>query len=94
MIFFYLILYALCSNEVGKCIGDPWLNSVLIVVFFFRCEVTLKDAQSAISRAKTAQCKQEISDIACKMQANDLFPESMARLYSRVRSRAMFDKTF
>ncbi|CAK8682353.1 unnamed protein product [Clavelina lepadiformis] len=43
------------------------------------CEVTLKDAQSAISRAKSQQCKQTISDVACKMQGNSLFPESMPR---------------
>ncbi|XP_039264653.2 xylosyltransferase-like isoform X1 [Styela clava] len=43
------------------------------------CDVTHKDALSAISRAKTNACKQEIADTACMSQNNTLFPESMPR---------------
>nr|CAB3267814.1 xylosyltransferase [Phallusia mammillata] len=49
------------------------------VKFAPKCEVTLKDAQSAIFRAKSEACKQEIADTACKHQEKMLLPKSMNR---------------
>ena len=39
------------------------------------CNVTNKDALSAISRAKTEKCKREISSISCMIGENILFPD-------------------
>lgn len=43
------------------------------------CEIVLPDARSAISRARTNRCKQEISDVACRMQNNTLLPPNIPR---------------
>lgn len=43
------------------------------------CEIILKDAKSAIARAKSNTCKQEISNVACRMQNNTLFTEVIPR---------------
>nr|Q5QQ54.1 RecName: Full=Xylosyltransferase; AltName: Full=Peptide O-xylosyltransferase [Ciona savignyi]CAI29051.1 protein xylosyltransferase [Ciona savignyi] len=50
-----------------------------IVKYQPKCEITLKDSLSALSRATSDACKQQIADTACKMQDNTLFPESMPR---------------
>ena len=39
------------------------------------CNVTNNDALSAISRAKTEQCKREMSSIACMIKENSLLPD-------------------
>jgi len=44
-----------------------------------KCSITLPDAKSAISRSKTNRCKQEIADVACKMQNLTLLPSYMPR---------------
>ncbi|KAI8506542.1 hypothetical protein Bbelb_159690 [Branchiostoma belcheri] len=44
-----------------------------------KCEIKGKDAVSALSRAKTAQCKQQLADTACLMQEGKLFPEFIPR---------------
>ncbi|RUS75203.1 hypothetical protein EGW08_017040 [Elysia chlorotica] len=37
------------------------------------CDVTAKDVASAIRRAKTTECKQEIADVFCEQQAGRLY---------------------
>ncbi len=40
-----------------------------------KCQVEHKDAISAIERASTAQCKQELADVACKDQTGTFYPK-------------------
>ncbi|XP_025094417.1 xylosyltransferase 1-like isoform X3 [Pomacea canaliculata] len=44
-----------------------------------KCEVTEKEAISAISRAKTVQCKQELADVACLHMENKLYKTYLPR---------------
>lgn len=44
-----------------------------------RCEITGKEAVSAITRAKTIQCKQELADVACLHNEEKLYAHSMPR---------------
>ncbi|GFR58845.1 xylosyltransferase oxt [Elysia marginata] len=43
------------------------------VMFKPACNVTAKDVSSAIRRAKSPQCKQEIADVFCQQQAGQLY---------------------
>nr|XP_018673371.1 xylosyltransferase isoform X1 [Ciona intestinalis] len=51
----------------------------IIVKYQPKCDITIKDSISALSRATTDRCKQQIADAACKMQDGTLFPKSMPR---------------
>lgn len=44
-----------------------------------KCEVTGKEAISAMTRAKTAQCRQEIADVYCQHKLGKLMPEQVTR---------------
>ncbi|CAM9316629.1 unnamed protein product [Lampetra fluviatilis] len=44
-----------------------------------KCEIAGKEALSALSRARSAQCKQEIADVVCLHQEGKLMPESLPR---------------
>lgn len=44
-----------------------------------RCEISTKEAISAINRATTQQCKEEIADITCLMQNDELYPKTLPR---------------
>ena len=39
------------------------------------CNVTNRDALSAISRAKTERCRKEISSVSCMTENNALYPD-------------------
>lgn len=39
------------------------------------CNITVRDALSALDRAKTQQCKKEIADIACAIQKGTFYPK-------------------
>lgn len=43
------------------------------------CDIKTKEALSAIMRAKTNQCKNEIVNITCLSQSNKLFPRELPR---------------
>ena len=45
----------------------------------FSCNVTNKEALSALSRAKTHQCKQEIADLVCAISRGEVYPSSLPR---------------
>lgn len=44
-----------------------------------KCEVTGKEAISAMSRAKSKQCRQEIADVYCQHKHGKLMPEKVTR---------------
>lgn len=44
-----------------------------------KCEVTGKEAISAMSRAKSKQCRQEIADVYCQHKLGKLMPEQVTR---------------
>lgn len=44
-----------------------------------KCEVTGKEAISAMSRAKSKQCRQEIADVYCQHKQGKLMPEQVTR---------------
>lgn len=44
-----------------------------------KCEITGKDALSALARASTKQCQQEIANVVCLHQAGNLMPRSLPR---------------
>ncbi|XP_065271941.1 xylosyltransferase 2 [Emys orbicularis] len=44
-----------------------------------KCEITGKDALSALARASTKQCQQEIANVVCLHQAGNLMPRSVPR---------------
>ncbi|OCT60647.1 hypothetical protein XELAEV_18046667mg [Xenopus laevis] len=47
--------------------------------FTSKCEITGKDALSALARAGTHQCQQEIANVVCLQQAGQLMPKSVQR---------------
>ncbi|XP_029432930.1 xylosyltransferase 1 [Rhinatrema bivittatum] len=44
-----------------------------------KCEISGKEAISALSRAKTQQCRQEIAEVYCQHKQGKLMPEKVAR---------------
>jgi len=44
------------------------------------CEITISEAKSAVQRAKTDACKQQIADVACKIQNQTLLDNNIPRL--------------
>ena len=57
----------------------PTGNVTLTLDYVAKCPIDGKDAISALSRAKTAQCKQEIADIVCQNQKMPLYPTHLPR---------------
>ncbi|NP_001085934.1 xylosyltransferase I L homeolog [Xenopus laevis] len=45
-----------------------------------KCEITGKEAISALSRAKSKQCRQEIAEVYCQHKQGKLMPEKVTRL--------------
>ena len=43
------------------------------------CDITSKEALSALRRARTDSCKQQIADITCKIQKNLFYPKKLPR---------------
>lgn len=39
------------------------------------CNITVRDAISALDRAKTQQCKKKIADTACAIQSGEFYPK-------------------
>lgn len=44
-----------------------------------KCEITGKDALSALARASSKQCQQEIANVVCLHRAGSLMPQSVPR---------------
>lgn len=44
-----------------------------------KCEIVGKDALSALARASTKQCQQEIANVVCLHQAGSLMPKAVPR---------------
>ncbi|XP_072022248.1 xylosyltransferase 1-like isoform X1 [Amphiura filiformis] len=57
----------------------PTGNVTMTLDYVAKCPIEARDAISALSRAKTAQCKQEIADIVCQEQKAPLFPTQLPR---------------
>ncbi|XP_032900359.1 xylosyltransferase 2 [Amblyraja radiata] len=64
------------NNDVGSVEGasQPTSND-----FSPNCDVVGKDALSALSRATTQSCQQEIANVVCLHQAEKLMPHSVPR---------------
>ena len=45
----------------------------------FPCNVTSKEALSALSRAKTRECKQQIASLVCAIDRGEIYPASLPR---------------
>ena len=57
----------------------PTGNVTMTLDYVAKCPITHKDATSALARAFTSQCKQEIADIVCREQKEPLYPEKLPR---------------
>ncbi|KAG8446324.1 hypothetical protein GDO86_013961 [Hymenochirus boettgeri] len=64
------------EGDVGSVEGAPHATDHS---FSPKCEITGKDALSALARAKTHQCQQEIANVVCLHQAGQLMPQSVPR---------------
>lgn len=62
-------------NKEAKVLDSRILPSDLSL----SCNVTGKEAISAINRAKTHQCRQEIVDLVCALDKGDVYPTSLKR---------------
>ena len=68
----------LLNGEAG---ADVVLNDEVKVTrkFEVKCEDLHPDAESAITRAKSVECKQKLMDISCRHQQQSMFPASLPR---------------
>ncbi|NWZ61071.1 XYLT2 Xylosyltransferase, partial [Acrocephalus arundinaceus] len=64
------------QGDTGSVEGapQPTENS-----FIPKCEITGKDALSALARASSKQCQQEIANVVCLHRAGSLMPQSVPR---------------
>lgn len=64
------------QGDTGSVEGapQPTENS-----FTPKCEITGKDALSALARASSKQCQQEIANVVCLHRAGSLMPQSVPR---------------
>ncbi|XP_055340830.1 xylosyltransferase 2-like [Paramacrobiotus metropolitanus] len=49
-----------------------------------RCNISSRDALSAIQRATTVRCKNELAEFACRLQEGSVYPESLPRYESKL----------
>lgn len=42
------------------------------------CDITSRDALSALNRARTKDCKKHIANIACQIQSNQFYPKALS----------------
>lgn len=55
--------------------------------FMPKCEIIGKDALSALARASSKQCQQEIANVVCLHQAGSLMPKAVPRHCQRAGKR-------
>lgn len=67
-------IHLVAAGEPGSVEGAPQVPSSDFVP---KCEILGKDALSALNRAGTRQCRQEIANIVCKHQEGQLMPQSL-----------------
>ncbi|XP_071796502.1 xylosyltransferase 1-like isoform X1 [Asterias amurensis] len=60
----------------------PTGNITVQLEYFAKCAVEGRDAISALSRATTPQCKQQIADTVCDMPKGSLYPTRLPRYCS------------
>lgn len=65
-------IHLLVPGEAGSVEGAPQVPSSDFVP---KCEISGKDALSALHRAVSRQCRQEIANIVCQHQAGQLMPQ-------------------
>ncbi|KAI4881303.1 hypothetical protein NFI96_029918 [Prochilodus magdalenae] len=61
-------------GEPGSVEGAPQVPNSDFVP---KCEISGKDALSALHRASSRQCRQELANIVCQHQAGELMPQSL-----------------
>lgn len=54
-----------------------------------KCEIVGKDALSALARASSKQCQQEIANVVCLHQAGSLMPKAVPRHCQRAGKRCV-----
>ncbi|XP_072549577.1 xylosyltransferase 2 [Salminus brasiliensis] len=64
-------------GEPGSVEGAPQVPNSDFVP---KCEISGKDALSALHRATSRQCRQELANIVCQHQAGELMPQSLPQL--------------
>ncbi|XP_069510973.1 xylosyltransferase 2 [Ambystoma mexicanum] len=69
-------LFVLQHGDTGSVEGSPPPTDNR---FLPKCEITGKEALSALARASTRQCRQEIANVMCLHQAGKLMPHSVPR---------------
>ncbi|KTF98420.1 hypothetical protein cypCar_00015504 [Cyprinus carpio] len=67
-------IHLVAPGEPGSVEGAPQVPSSDFVP---KCEILGKDALSALNRAGSRQCRQEIANIVCKHQEGQLMPQSL-----------------
>lgn len=58
-----------------------------------KCEITGKEAISALSRAKTKECRQQIAEVYCRHKDKQLMPEKVTR-YCPIEGECTPDYSF
>ncbi len=67
-------IHLVAPGEPGSVEGAPQVPNSDFVP---KCEISGKDALSALHRAGSRQCRQEIANIVCQHQAGQLMPQSL-----------------
>lgn len=78
------------SGHINESAASKEINSARRAVFQPRCLITEdnnKEAYSALQRATTVQCKQEIADVVCLSREGVLFPQKELPNYCPLRSK-------
>lgn len=57
----------------------PTGNATLVLEYMSKCPIESKDAISALSRARSKECKQDITDTVCATSERNLYPLSLPR---------------
>ena len=70
------------TRGVWRAPPQPTDNS-----FTPKCEIVGKDALSALARASSKQCQQEIANVVCLHQAGSLMPKAVPRHCQRAGKR-------
>ncbi|XP_029456472.1 xylosyltransferase 2 [Rhinatrema bivittatum] len=85
-------LFVFQHGDTGSVEGAPQTTDNSFVP---KCEITGKDALSALARASGKQCQQEIANVVCLHQASRLMPKSVPRycqISGRVSSIVQWDE--
>eukprot|EP00057_Strongylocentrotus_purpuratus_P010678 XP_011665152.1 PREDICTED: xylosyltransferase 1 [Strongylocentrotus purpuratus] len=57
----------------------PTGNATLVLEYMSKCPIESKDAISALSRARSKECKKDITDTVCATSERNLYPLSLPR---------------